>query len=181
LVAVAAQASVDLTHVDSHPLLDGHDSKPPGEIATSDDLARLILVGPNGVIDPPTLAGNRFVENTLSSSPRIESSAMTTNQSPLVQLGIAPRESSAVNSNASVRFETSNMKINPSFYEDLMLLRLRGSASDPAEPGFVLPAPTVPTEVSASNDSPNLEPSSLLLIGVFLVAGWVYLRRKLAA
>ncbi len=99
-----------------------------------------------------------------------------------MQSGTALREDSSVNSNGiSIRLESSDMNVNASFYTDPVLFGMREGEAG-RKPAFDLPVPkpgTTAAEVSVSHDSPDLEASSLFLVGVFLVAGWMHLRRKL--
>ena len=130
------------------------------------------LVGPNSVIDPPTLAESP-VDVSSSGSPIEDATAAT-------DRGTALRENSSVNSNAvSIQFGSPGMNVNAGIYVGPVLFGMREGEAGLA---FDLPAHepgTTAAEVSVSHDPPDLEPSSLFLIGVFLVAGWMYLRRKL--
>lgn len=64
LAVVSARATVDLTLYNSFSLLDSNGTTSLEGISTVGHLVQLISVGPNGVIDPPTVTGDPNPPNT---------------------------------------------------------------------------------------------------------------------
>src|SRR2546428_6948640 len=104
LAVQPARATVDLTLFNSFALLDSNGTTPLEGISTAGDLVQLILVGPNGVINPPTGLGTPGGDDSLLYTTHVEAGLTTTNTGKLVQSGILYANSFGGNSNAFVRF-----------------------------------------------------------------------------
>lgn len=183
LASSTARATVDLTQVNSYPVLDGGRSTPLEEIVSTDDLAQSVLVGPNGVIDPPTLMDTPGGSETPPDGARGNTgvAAAPSNQP---NQPAAPHDVSPAGV-VSVRFRDFNPAANADFHGDPMLLSLTSGAAsalalqDVASfPSEMKNAGVVP---AGANGSPGLEPSSIFLLAVIVLAVWLYLKGDLKA
>jgi hypothetical protein len=176
LAASTGRATVDLTLVNSYPLLDGSRSTPLEEIVSADDLAQSLLVGPNGVIDPPTLMDAAGGNEAPAYASRGDTSLATaaSNQSAV---SIVPRAGSAAGS-VSVRFRDFNPAANADFHGDPMLLSLTSGTASAIALQDVAALALAP---DSAIEAPGLEPSSVFLLGVIVLAVGVYLKGDLTA
>src|SRR5207249_2911101 len=123
LSAPVARATVDLTLFNSFALLD-YTNSPLEGISTSGDLVQLILVGPNGVIDPPSLSGGVGGDDALLFTTHVDAGLTSTNTGLLVQSSILYADIFGGNSNAFVRFWDSNTAANAQYYGTSMVFTL---------------------------------------------------------
>jgi hypothetical protein len=181
-LALPVRATVDLTLYNSFPLLDSDGVTPLQGLAAYGDLVQLILVGPNGVIDPPDLAGNPGGDDTLYFTTHVGAGLTTTNTGLLVQSGILYPDS-FVGTGAYVRFWNSNTVANASHYGNSMLFTLpAGDAFGLAEFDFVPTAgsPRITDTQSGGPAQAIPEPSQLFLLGLAILGGWWYRKHRAA-
>ncbi len=179
---VPAFATVDLTLYNSFALVDNNGTTPLEGIASLGDLVQLILVGPNGVIDPPTTGtGAPSVDDTVLFTTHVGAGLPTTNTGFLVQSGILYADSFGGNSNAYVRFWNSNTTANATFFGNSALFTLpSGDAFGLAEFDFVPLSGSPRTanqEFSGGGPAAVPEPSQLFLFGLIIMGGWLYRKR----
>lgn len=181
LFGVCAHATVDLTLFNSFPLLDSNGTTPLQGIAAYGDLAELILVGPNGVIDPPTVSGTPGGDDTLLFTTHVGTGLTTTNTGFLVQSSILYADSLA-GTGAYVRFWNSNAPANATFFGNSALTNLpAGDAFGLAELDFVplSGSPrTTDQPFSFGGAAAVPEPSQLFLLGLVIMGGWLYRKHK---
>lgn len=180
LGASPAFAIVDLTLFNTFALLDSDGSTPLAGISTGGDLAQLILVGPNGVIDPPDLFGNPGGDDSLLFTTHVGAGLTSTNTGLLVQSGIL-YANSLIGTGAFVRFWNSNTAANSTFYGTSMVFALpAGDAFGLAELDFVPLAgsPRTANIPFSAQAAAIPEPSQLFLLGLMIIGGWLYRKRR---
>jgi hypothetical protein len=170
---------VDLTLYNSFALLDSNGSTPLEGLAAAGDLVQLILVGPNGVIDTPTLAGAPGGDDTLVFTTHVGAGLTTTNTGKLVQTGILYGDS-LIGSNVFVRFWNSNTAANATFFGNSAITNLpSGDAFGLADLDFVpLSGSPRTTDQPFGGGEVVPEPSQLFIFGLILVGGWVWRKRE---
>lgn len=178
LNATGALATVDLTLFNTFPLLDNL-SAPLQGISTAGDLVQLILVGPNGVIDPPSISGGVGGDDTLLFASHIGAGLTSTNSGKLVQSSILYPDIFGGNSNAFVRFWDSNTAANAGFYGTSAVFTLPvGDFFGLAEYNFASLA-SFSANVPFGATATVPEPSNLFLLGLLFIGGWSLRRRRL--
>lgn len=180
LVASTTRATVDLTLYNTVPLLDSDGVTPLQGTATSGDLAQLILVGPNGVIDPPDSFGNPGGDDVLLIATHVGAGLPTTNTGLLVKSNILYPDSHA-GTNAYVRFWNASTAAASTHYGTSAVFALPpGDAFGLAELDFV-PSSGYPhiANIPFGTLSAIPEPSSLFAFGSVIILGWTLRRRRL--
>jgi hypothetical protein len=188
MLAVAVQparATVDLTLFNSFALVDNNGTTPLEGYSTAGDLVQLILVGPNGVIDPPTGTGTPSGDDSLLFTTHVGAGTTQTNTGFLVQSSILYADSFA-GTGAYVRFWNSNTAANATFFGNSALTNLpSGDAFGLAELDFVplsgSPRTTDQAFGGGGGGAAVPEPSQLFLVGLVILAGWFYRKRRITA
>lgn len=178
LTAGEARATVDLTLYNTVPLLDSDGVTPLQGTATSGDLVQLILVGPNGVIDPPDSFGNPSGDDVLLIATHVGAGLPTTNTGLLVKSNILYPDSHA-GTNAYVRFWNASTAAAATHYGTSAVFALPpGDAFGLAELDFV-PSAGYPhiANIPFGTLSAVPEPSSLFAFGAIIILAWMLRRR----
>lgn len=180
LAATPVLATVDLTLFNSFALLD-YTNSPLQGVSASGDLAQLILVGPNGVIDPPSISGGVGGDDTLLFTTHVGAGLTTTNSGQLVQTSILYADIFGGNSNAFVRFWDSNTAVNAQNYGTSAVFTLpSGDGFGLAEYDFVSSAglSRIANISFSASASAVPEPSNLFILGLILVGGFMLRRYR---
>ena len=142
---------------------------------------QLILVGPNGVIDPPSLSGGVGGDDALLFTTHVDAGLTSTNTGLLVQSSILYADIFGGNSNAFVRFWDSNTAANAQYYGTSMVFTLPpGDAFGLAEFDAV-PAADLSriANIAFGATAAIPEPSNLFILGMLVMAGWLLRNRRL--